>query len=139
MTLLLLTVRWLDERYHGLLDREGPPEWPPSPYRLFQAFVAGLARRGELESKLGQALAWLQSLPPPMIIAPRSYPGQIITRYVPNNDGDKIPDRQNRLTNKTSRHTLMLGPPEIHYVWDIEPCEALQAESISQAARYLMC
>jgi CRISPR-associated protein Csb2 len=139
MTHLLLTVRWLDERYHGLLGREGPPEWPPSPYRLFQALVAGLARRGELESKLGQALAWLQTLVPPMIIAPRSYPGQIITRFVPNNDGDKIPDRQNRLTDKISRPTLMLDPPEIHYVWDIEPREAPQAESISQVARYLTC
>ena len=48
MTHLVLTVRFLDDRYHGLLDRGGPPEWPPSPFRLFQALVAGVARRGEL-------------------------------------------------------------------------------------------
>ena len=48
MTHLLLTVRFLDDRYHGLLDRGGPVEWPPSPFRLFQALVAGVARRGEL-------------------------------------------------------------------------------------------
>src|SRR5882757_3269347 len=97
MTCLLLTVRWLDDRYHGLLDRNGPPEWPPSPYRLFQALIAGVARRGELESEVGQSLAWLQSLDPPMIVTPRSRPGQVVTHFVPNNDGDKKADRQTRL------------------------------------------
>jgi CRISPR-associated protein Csb2 len=139
MTHLLITVRWLDDRYHGLLDREGPPEWPPSPYRLFQALVAGLARRGELESELGQSLAWLQSLAPPMIVAPRSRPGQIVTRFVPNNDGDKKPDRQTRLTGKTSRPTLMLDPPEIQYLWEIAPDELPRAKLVGQAARYLTC
>src|SRR5437762_10248282 len=56
MTHLLLTVRWLDGRYHGLLSRDGPPEWPPSPFRLFQALVSGVARRGELDSVLGESL-----------------------------------------------------------------------------------
>jgi CRISPR-associated protein Csb2 len=48
MNKLLLTVSFFDDRYHGLLERGGPPEWPPSPFRLFQALVAGVARRGEL-------------------------------------------------------------------------------------------
>lgn len=139
MTHLLVTVRWLDDRYHGLLDRDGPPEWPPSPYRLFQALVAGLARRGELESELGQSLAWLQSLNPPMIVTPRSRPGQVVTRFVPNNDGDRKPDRQNRLKGKTSRPTLMLDPPEIQYVWHIEPDDIPQAQLVGQGARYLTC
>lgn len=139
MTHLLLTVHWLDDRYHGLLDREGPPEWPPSPYRLFQALVAGVARRGELESELGQSLAWLQILDPPMIVAPRSRPGQVVTRFVPNNDGDKKPDRQTRLAGKTSRPTLMLNPPDIHYLWEITQDQVPQAEVICRAARYLTC
>jgi CRISPR-associated protein Csb2 len=100
---------------------------------------AGLARQSELESELGQTLGWLQKLEPPLIIAPRSYPGQIITRYVPNNDGDRIPDRQNRLTGKTSRPTLMLDAPEIHYVWEIKPHEVAQAELIRRVARRLTC
>src|SRR5437762_4887218 len=116
---LLLTIRWLDSRYHGLLGREGPPEWPPSPYRLFQALVAGVARRGELESTPGEALGWLQTLEPPIIVAPRTRPGQVVTRFVPNNDGDKKPNRQDRLTSKTSRPTLMLDPPHIYYIWEI--------------------
>lgn len=137
MTHFLLTVRFLDNRYHGLLDRGGPPEWPPSPFRLFQALVAGVARRGELVvgddvpsnkdfTPIGQALCWLQRHTrehPPIIIAPKSKPGQAITRFVPNNDGDKKFDRQERLTAKYTAPTLFLlepdQKPEVHYVWDI--------------------
>ena len=139
MTHLLITVHWLDNRYHGLLDREGPPEWPPSPYRLFQALVAGMARCGESESEQGDALRWLQTLNPPMIIAPRFRPGQIVTRFVPNNDGDKKPDRQSRLTGKTSRPTLMLDQPDIHYLWDISQDQVQKAEGVCRAARHLTC
>jgi len=139
MTYLLITVHWLDDRYHGLLDREGPPEWPPSPYRLFQALVAGMARCGELQGEQGDVLGWLQTLNPPMIIAPRARPGQIVTRFVPNNDGDKKPDRQSRLTGKTSRPTLMLDPPDIHYLWGISQDQVQKAEGVCRAARHLTC
>lgn len=139
MTHLLLTVHWLDDRYHGLLAREGPPEWPPSPYRLFQALVAGVARQGELDSALGESLAWLQTLEPPIIITPRSRAGQVITRFVPNNDADapKKSDRQSRLTDKTFRPTLMLDPPVVHYVWPVDKCDPETAKRIREAARSL--
>lgn len=137
MTHLLITVHWLDDRYHGLLDREGPPEWPPSPYRLFQALVAGVARRGELEAEAGRALEWMQRLKPPVIIAPRSRPGQVVTHFVPNNDGDKKPDRQDRLTGKTFRPTLMLDPPDIHYLWEIPSGQVSQTEGVCRAVRCL--
>ncbi|MGH9203705.1 MAG: type I-G CRISPR-associated protein Csb2, partial [Vicinamibacterales bacterium] len=139
MTHLLVTVRWLDDRYHGLRDREGPPEWPPSPYRLFQALVAGLARGGKLESELGQSLSWLQSLAPPMILAPRARPGQIVTRFVPDNDGDKKPDRQTRLRGKVFRPTLMLDQPEIRYLWQVDADAIARAKLVGQAARHLIC
>jgi len=139
MTHLLLTVRFLDDRYHGLLDRQGPSEWPPSPFRLFQALVAGVARRGELDSRLGESLAWLQTLEPPAIVAPRARPGQVVTRFVPNNDGDKKPDRQSRLTAKIFRPTIMLDSPEIHYVWPIDAGGVSQARLVCDAARYLTC
>jgi CRISPR-associated protein Csb2 len=139
MTHLLLTIRFFEERYHGLLDRDGPPEWPPSPFRLFQALVAGLARRGELDSALGESLAWLQTLDPPTIISPMSHPGQVVTRFVPNNDGDKKPDRQSRLTGKTFRPTIMRDPPEIHYLWLIEAELVPKARLVCDAARYLTC
>src|SRR5713226_9489094 len=116
MTHLCITVRWLDDRYHGVLNREGLREWPPSPFRLFQALVAGAARHGELDSEIGKSLEWLQSKEAPLIIAPRSVDSRVITvitRFVPNNDSDEVPDRQNRLTGKTSWPTIMLDPPAI--------------------------
>jgi len=141
MTHLLLTVRFLNERYHGLLDRGGPPEWPPSPFRLFQALVAGVARRGELDTAVGKALEWLQGLAAPIIIAPRSKTGQAITRFVPNNDGDKKFNRQERLTAKPTIPTLFLlepdQKPEVHYVWDISQHPDAPVDRIRDAARSL--
>lgn len=137
MTHLCITVRWLDDRYHGLLDRDGPPEWPPSPYRLLQALVAGVARRGQIDGDIGKALEWLEAKSP-IIIAPRSCSGQVITRFVPNNDGDKKPERQNRLTGKTSRPTIMLDRPQVHYLWPIaESCP--QVGKLIDGSRFLSC
>ncbi|MCI0541677.1 MAG: type I-U CRISPR-associated protein Csb2 [Verrucomicrobiales bacterium] len=152
MTHLLLTVRFLDDRYHGLLDRGGPPEWPPSPFRLFQALVAGVARRGELVigmdtpentnfTDIGKAIGWLQKLGPPVIITPKSKRGQAITRFVPNNDGDKKFDRQERLTAKPTIPTLFLleldQKPEVHYLWDISQCVDAPIDRVRDAARSL--
>lgn len=134
---LHIAVHWLDDRYHGLLGRDGPPEWPPSPYRLFQALVAGAARAGKLEA-LAESLRWLEILPAPVIIAPPTRPGQIITRFVPNNDGDKKPDRQRRLTGKTFRPTIMLDAPVIHYLWKCKPAPE-ETGGIFDAARSLIC
>ena len=152
MSFLLLTVRFLDDRYHGLLDRGGPPEWPPSPFRLFQALVAGVARRGELVigidttentnfTDTGKAIGWLQKRDAPIIITPKVKTGQAITRFVPNNDGDKKFDRQERLTAKHTEPTLFLlepdQKPEVHYVWDISNQSDVPVERIRDAARSL--
>ena len=134
---LHITVHWLDDRYHGLLGRDGPPEWPPSPYRLFQALVAGTARAGKLD-KLGDCLRTLESLDAPLIIAPRSRPGRVVTHFVPNNDGDKKPDRQDRLTAKTFRPTIMLGSPEVRYVWRVDS-QITWVEGVIEAARCVTC
>lgn len=141
MSHLLITVRFLDERYHGLLARGGPPEWPPSPFRLFCALVAGVARRGELDGDVGNALEWLQSLEPPIIIAPKSRTGQPLTRFVPNNDGDVKPDRQDRLTAKPAIPTLMLlspgEKPEVQYLWNTEGMTDVPYDCLRRAARGL--
>lgn len=155
MTHLLLTVCFLDDRYHGLLERGGPPEWPPSPFRLFQALVAGVARRGELVigedvpsntnfTDIGKALGWLQRHTrehPPVIIAPKAKTGRAITRFVPNNDGDKKFDRQERLTAKPTIPTLFLleegQKPEVHYIWDLDQRDDVPERHIRDAARAL--
>jgi CRISPR-associated protein Csb2 len=137
MRYFCVTVHWLDNRYHGLLDRNGPAEWPPSPFRLFQALVAGVGRRGELDSEIGRSLEWLETRLP-TVIAPHCLAGQVVTRFVPNNSGDTIPDRQNRLTGKTSRPTIMLDSPEVHYVWPVEnQCHELRG--LIEASRQLSC
>jgi CRISPR-associated protein Csb2 len=142
MTHLCITVKWLDSRYHGLLSRDGPPEWPPSPFRLFQALVAGVARRGDLDRELGQSLQWLEGLEPqhrlPVIITPRFFHGRIVTRFVPNNGSDKVLDRQKRLTDKTAQATIMLDEPVVHYVWKL-PDNAPKVRSLIGASDCLSC
>ena len=81
---LLLTLRFHDGRYHGAED------WPPSPARLFQALVAGVARGAALEPDDAKAFEWLESLKPPVIAAPIKYDGKPYNISVSNNDLDRL-------------------------------------------------
>jgi CRISPR-associated protein Csb2 len=137
VTYLCISVHWLDGRYHGLLDRDGPPEWPPSPFRLFQALMAGIARREDIEGGMGKSLRWLTS-EPPVIISPQTRRGQVVTRYVPNNDSDRVLNRQGRLTGKTSEPTIMLGAAVVHYVWPIRG-DSPEVETLISASHCLSC
>jgi CRISPR-associated protein Csb2 len=84
MLCLLLSVRFYEGRYHGSGD------WPPSPARLFQALLAGAARGGSLSERVTESLKWLESLSPPVIVAPSAYVGQGVRNFVPNNDLDAV-------------------------------------------------
>ena len=64
MPRLLISVRFHDGRYHGHLD------WPPSPARLFQALVAGVAQGDMLTDEDRRAFIWLEALEPPAIARP---------------------------------------------------------------------
>src|SRR5262245_51994386 len=81
---LFISVRFREGRYHG------EPEWPPSPARLFQALVAGVASGRILAAEDRGALAWLEALTPPPISVPPMRRGQRYTNYVPNNDLDSV-------------------------------------------------
>jgi CRISPR-associated protein Csb2 len=82
---LCLRAEWLQREYHGA-------EWPPAPARLFQALLAGLMTGGNREQAKGgaeEALRWLETLPPPLIVCG---PSRRLTEYriaAPNNDLDK--------------------------------------------------
>lgn len=118
---LCITVRWLDDRYHGQ-NADGEPEWPPSPLRLFQAMTASAFREFRERGSLLASLRWfeeLSELSAPIIVAPRAQPGQPFTRYVPNNDSDKRFKRQDRLAAKPVCPTLLLDPIPIRYVWKL--------------------
>lgn len=82
---LTIYVRAHEGRYHGDGDEL------PSPFRLFQALVAGAGISGPLEDETKQALTWLEELPDaPIIASPRLVRGQAVTMFMPNNDLDKF-------------------------------------------------
>lgn len=122
-----LSVRWLDDRYHGQ-DRDGRPEWPPSPLRLLQAMVAAAGRAGALPQNAREGLEWLEGLCeniPPVIIAPEATHGRPFFRYVPNNDADNPQkrEREKRLSEKLVVPTYLTKGRTIHYVWALAPSE----------------
>lgn len=82
---LTIHVRCHEGRYHGDGDEV------PSPFRLFQALVAGAGISGPLDDRTKEALTWLEGLPDaPVIALPRMVRGQSVTMFMPNNDLDKF-------------------------------------------------
>lgn len=82
---LILHVRAHEGRYHGDGDEL------PSPFRLFQALVAGAGISGPLDQQTKEALRWFEGLPDaPIIASARLARGQPVTMFMPNNDLDKF-------------------------------------------------
>lgn len=82
---LTIHVRVHEGRYHG----DGGEL--PSPFRLFQALVAGVGISGPLDKQTKDAFTWLEELPDaPIIASPRLVRGQAVMTFVPNNDLDKF-------------------------------------------------
>jgi CRISPR-associated protein Csb2 len=132
---LLIEVRWPDGRFHGVREsRESGrrtdnvvPEWPPSPFRLFQALVAGAyggrwAAEGRAEKDA--AFVWLERLDPPAISAPPPQTLRPVTYFVPNNDLDAKggdPDRiAETRTSKTLRTTSFDADRPVAYLWTFD-------------------
>lgn len=128
---LVIEVRLLDGRYHGLGDNQAS-EWPPSPMRLFSALVAG-AYGGRWVSEDREtkdaAFRWLEQLDPPTIAAPLAVKGMPTSLYVPNNDLDSVggdPARIGEIRGSTKLFLPRLFDAEtpIIYVWPFEDGEA---------------
>lgn len=122
---LLISVRFLEGRYHGEEDRfQGAEGWPPSPARLFQALVAGAARGNEVPLADQQALRWLEQLAPPRIAAPPVRRGTTVKLFVPNNDLDAKGGDPSRLpeirVGKTWRPCFFDAEEAVLYVWDFD-------------------
>jgi len=125
-----LSIRFLDPAFHGRGDG-GAPEWPPSPLRVFQALVAAAGARAKLSAPIGTAaaaLAWLERLPAPVVVAPSSHLGLPVRTAVPNNDLDVValawakghepPKQPSELkTLKTVRPIWMLDGNAVRYLW----------------------
>lgn len=141
---LCISVTLLDQLFHGKGDGD-EPEWPPSPMRLFQAMVAG-ARTGcrglAWDGHRAAAFQWLARQEPPLIIAPQGSPASRCVYFVPNNDGDKVFERQDRLTSKVAQPHRLLDGETIHYVWPIhegkDSLAATYAEVICKEARHML-
>jgi CRISPR-associated protein Csb2 len=116
---LLITVRLPDGRFHGL------PEWPPSPFRLFQALVAGAltgAPRAHADA-LTPVFGWFEALGPPSIATPPARAAQRSTLWVPNNDLDAVggdPRRTAEIrTAKRVAPRLIEPDAPFLYVWPL--------------------
>ena len=83
MATLRIAVDWLDGTYHG-------KEWPPSPFRVYQAILAGYAVHQRGNPVFEAAMRHLETLPAPTITAPQAETQNPVTACVPNNDGDRI-------------------------------------------------
>src|SRR5262249_37295483 len=113
--------------------------------RVFQALVAGVARGQILPPRGCAALAWLETLPPPIIAAPPSSRGQKVATFVPNNDADSVGGDQNRIaeirTLKSFRPRLLDTAEPFIYAWPLDgtdgPIDALveAAEEFYQLGR----
>ncbi|GAB4187904.1 MAG: hypothetical protein OHK0024_28350 [Thalassobaculales bacterium] len=136
---LLIEVTLLTGRFHGAGG------WPPAPFRLFQALVAGAYGgrwAGEEPAAKEQALGWLERLPPPLIAAPPRRRGRDLQLFVPNNDMDAVDGDMRRMakirTAKRQRPALIEGDAPIAYLWPFT--EGLeQARQVVALADRLHC
>ncbi len=73
--------------------RKEQAEWPPHPDRVFMALAAAWFETGEDPAE-GEALRWLEALPPPAIAASDADSRVTVVSYVPVNDANlssKVP------------------------------------------------
>lgn len=134
---LLMEVRLLTDRYHGTRD------WPPSPFRVFQALVAGAyGGRWATEPRAGKdaAFEWLERLEPPLTAAPAKLTGRETTYYVPNNDLDaKGGDPRQAANIRVAKEVVPALIPRdatLLYAWPFDG-ETEHAETICRLAERL--
>ncbi len=73
--------------------RKEQAEWPPHPDRVYMALAAAWFETGE-DPEEGEALRWLETLPPPAIRASNCTRRRAVVSYVPVNDtrvSSKVP------------------------------------------------
>ena len=122
--------------FHGKSDY-GENEWPPSPFRLYQALFAAARCNG---MNLEGCFKWLEGLEPPVIISP-AYKSQDRDRivYVPNNDSDIRAKNEHQKIAKNFRSILITDreKPVVSYFWPIATEDRKQAEQIIMLANHL--
>ncbi len=154
MRTLCFSIILLDGRLHGQGDRN-QPEWPPSPWRLCQALLAGAhtgCHHAEWSDAHTRAFRWLERRKPPIIISPEQ---QKLSQYaisVPNNDTDilartwaqrrepqKKPEQLRTL--KTLRpSTSATGQPVVfHYLYELTEDDETAADELNTLCQVARC
>ena len=117
-------------------------EWPPSPARLFAAFVAADGTRQASQVTDGRELVWLERLPPPAIHAePDPWHQTLEPRFVVAQDGGPAKATHHEyVARKGALHRpgvrVIPRHPSVLYRWDTEtPEEGTLASLRRRAAR----
>ena len=84
---LVITVSLLTGRFHGK-GQGNRVEWPPSPFRLFQALVAGAAHTVSIDAAR-PALTWIEDQSIAAVLTPSAYKGEVVNLFVLTNQRDK--------------------------------------------------
>ncbi|MHB8181701.1 MAG: type I-G CRISPR-associated protein Csb2 [Acidithiobacillus ferrivorans] len=113
---LVLEIMLLQQEWHGVGD------WPPGPFRVFQALIAGAyGGRWQEEDCTAKdtAFHWLEKLPPPIIVAPLKIAMKAVRYYVPNNEVDVFGNDPRRIerVEKTTKPIRIDGEPRFVYLW----------------------
>ena len=114
--------------------RKEQAEWPPHPDRVFMALAAAWFETGEDPTE-GEALRWLEALPPPAIAASDFDSRTAVVSYVPvNDDGggkksspkttiDKLRNKglavlpEDRLRQPRGFPVAIPHDPAVHLIW----------------------
>lgn len=132
---LILQAQFLSPMFHGLL-KDDLPEWPPSPFRMFQALLSGAMQSGMDTDATRAAFRWLETQNEPVIFAPKKRSGAQRTSFVPSNDGDSR-KYSSRLTPKNFRPSVFTEGASVSYIWELPDAAetAHNAEILIRAAR----
>lgn len=148
MTRLRITVDLWQPYVHGLVA-DWTPEWPPAPFRLAQALIAG-CHRPETDHDAVQAVRALTGLPNPEITVPAAREARLPTTYTHRTggpmEGTIAPIELKRLldlpvaglaaSNRTAKPTrlMLLADTRLEFLVD-DPDGTVDIDALDRAAR----
>ena len=128
--MLVVTVEFLHSTFRGdpdgaaMTGRLRKGEWPPSPSRLFAAFVAADGTGPQCRVTSGNELEWFERLPPPKILAhSKPWHQQLLQRFVVRHTGSAVARTHQEYVGRVGvsvRPGVRVSPRLAHvvYVWN---------------------
>ena len=128
--MMVIHCRYLTGRVVAASDADRQQfQYPPDPARLFMALVAA-AHEGHADEDEHAALAWLETLPPPQIVAPEVSPREVLTTFVPVND--KVADPSVRAKQPRFFPSAHVGDQPVRFVWPDVSATTDHADSLGR-------